>query len=104
MFFGKILHMNMLCFLTCLCDYCGASRCIFSNKAVGESGGPSKTTLDKLRASLEKGYVCGTDLTAKIREKSFYIRTGICCGEPIEAQYYNPSTGQKGGRITTADI
>merc|ERR1712216_866641 len=66
--------------------------------------GPSQTSLDRLRASLEKGHVCGTDLTAKFREKGFYIRTGICCGEPIEAQYYNPSTGQKGGRITTADI
>ena len=68
------------------------------------SGGPSQTTLDRLRASLEKGYVCGTDPTVNIKKKGFYIRTGICCGEPIEAQYYNPSTGQKGGRITTADI
>ena len=60
--------------------------------------------MNRLRASLEKGRVCGRDLKEKLREKGFYIRTGIWCGEPIEAQNYNPSTGQKGGRITTADI
>ena len=26
------------------------------------------------------------------------------CGEPIEAQYYNPTTRQKGGHKTTTDI
>jgi len=86
------------------CDYCGAFRCIFSNKAVGQPGGPSQTSLDRLRSSLEEGHVCGRDLKKRFREKGFYIKTSICCGEPIEAQYYNPPTGQKGGRITTSDI
>ena len=26
------------------------------------------------------------------------------CGHPIEPQYYNPSTGTKGGRIVTKDL
>jgi len=53
------------------CDYCGAISCIFSNKAVGKPGGPSQTSLDRLRVSLEKGHVCGRDLTKKFERKGF---------------------------------
>ena len=87
------------------CISCSATRAIYSKYAVGQLGkpAPSKVGLEKLQRSLETGaYTCGSKL--KGRGQFFYSRRALKCGMPIEASYYNPSTGTKGGRIVTEDI
>jgi len=48
------------------------------------------------------GFICGGKI--KRHNKKFYNRRAVLCGDPIEANYYNPNTGTKGGRIVTEDI
>ena len=89
---------------TAKCVSCGALRAIYSNHKVGVNNGPTETELVNLERSIETdGYCCG-DKLKKTGGKLFYSRRAIRCGQPIEAAYYNPTTGTKGGRIVTDDI
>lgn len=88
---------------TVSCDHCGAVRCIYSKHMVGSSRGPSTEKLDELKRWLESnGYVCGDKV--KSFGRNFYGQRALVCGTPIEYQYYNPTSGTKGGRIITNDI
>ena len=85
--------------------HCGATRVIYSNHAVGQTGKPAPTHADmeNLQRSLENNvYTCGDEI--KGGGKYFYVRRALQCGSPIEASYYTPSTGTKGNQIVTADI
>ena len=85
------------------CSLCGAVRVICSKNKVGSPGGPTEKNLEDLQRSLENnGYACGRKV--KGVSKLFYSRRALMCGHPIEPQYYNPSTGTKGGRIVTKDL
>ncbi len=87
--------------LVAKCDECGAMRCIFSKRAVGLKNGPTQEDLEKLEGSLERGYICGGEI---LGGEYFYSRRALRCMDPIESQYYNPSTRTKGGRMFTVDI
>ena len=59
--------------------------------------------MEKLQQSLEKNaYTCGSKI--KGCGEFFYLRRAMKCSSPIEATYYNPSSGTKGGRVVTKDI
>mmetsp|Transcript_14019 Transcript_14019/g.30519 ORF Transcript_14019/g.30519 Transcript_14019/m.30519 type:complete len:236 (-) Transcript_14019:86-793(-) len=86
---------------TARCNYCGATRVIYSHKKVGVKDGPTVKDLEKLKSSLERnGYNCGDKITVG----KFYAHRALMCGHPIEPYYHNPNTGTKGGRIVTKDI
>ncbi len=90
---------------TAACVLCGATRCIFSKNAVGGSGEgvPSEEDLQSLEQDIDRNrFICGDKI--KRRNNKFYNRRSVRCGDPIEANYYNPSTGTKGGRIITKDL
>lgn len=46
----------------------------------------------------ETGYICGNALPIE----GFEIHRKICCGDPIESQYY--CTSSAGGRLVTTDV
>jgi len=49
---------------TARCNYCGATRVIYSHKKVGVKDGPTVKDLEKLKSSLERnGYNCGDKIT-----------------------------------------
>jgi hypothetical protein len=54
-------------------------------------------SLDQLIES--NGFICGDKI--KRHNRKFYNRRAVLCGDPIEANYYNPNTGTKGGRIVS---
>ena len=83
------------------CDCCGGLRVLYSKNQVGSAEGPTKKKLEDVLLLLEDGYVCGNSIG---EATGFYVRTAIQCGSYIESQYYNPSTGLKGGRMVTEDI
>ena len=87
--------------LTVVCDDCGAHRGIYSDHAVGTPKGPTKNQLQSLERSLENGYSCGKAVKSS---GGFFVKRQLTCGDYIESQYYNPTTGLKGGRILTPDI
>eukprot|EP00957_Ditylum_brightwellii_P104974 8000755-Ditylum_brightwellii.AAC.2 len=65
--------------------------------------GPTESQLHDLEQSLENnGCTCGKKI--KVCGSKFYTRQAICCGDPIEAYYYNPLKEMRGGRIVTDDI
>lgn len=64
--------------------------------------GPTKKQLEDLEASLEDGYICGNAI--KGNNSGLYTWRALTCGDYIESQYCNPTTGLKGGRILTPDI
>ena len=48
-----------------------------------------------------------TSVEMQIKNNShglLYVQRALTCGDYIESQYYNPTTGLKGGRILTPDI
>jgi hypothetical protein len=88
---------------TAQCRACGATRCIYSNNMVGKSGGPTTEDLETLERAIEKnGYLCGDKMSGHDGGKSFYSRRAIRCCEPIEAHFYDPKSGQRGGRLVTS--
>ena len=88
---------------TAVCRACGATRCIYSNNMVGKSGGPTKEELKTLERAIEKnGYLCVAKMSGHDGGKSFYSRRAIRCGEPIEAHFYDPKSGERGGRLVTS--
>ena len=88
---------------TAVCRTCGATRCIYSNNMVGKSGGPTKEELETLERAIEKnGYLCGDKMSGQDVGKSFYSRGAIRCCEPIEAHFYDPKSGERGGRLVTS--
>ena len=44
----------------------------------------------------------GDKLRAFDGGSKFYSRRAIRCGEPIEAHFYDPKTGDRGGRLITS--
>ena len=88
---------------TAKCTACGASRCIYSTKMIGKAGGPTQEDLEILERAIEsKGYLCGDKMSAHDGGRLFYSRRAIRCGEQIEAHYYDPKTGGRGGRLLTS--
>jgi len=83
------------------CDSCGAVRCIFSDNDVDTKKGPSTIIFERLVRNLENGYICGNPIN---EDGGLFVKRQIRCGDFIESQYYNPSSGVKGGRIVTKDI
>ena len=65
--------------------------------------GQPRKKLEDLEASLENGYICGNSIKDN-NNGQLYVRRASRCGDYIESQYYNPSTGLKGGRILTPDM
>ena len=51
---------------------------------------------------MNNGYTCGNKI--KVGGGKFYARQAVCCRDPIEVYYYNPSKGTRGGRIVTNAI
>ena len=45
--------------------------------------------------------MCGNAIN---EDGGFFVKRQLRCGDFIESQYYNPTTGVKGGRILTVDI
>jgi hypothetical protein len=67
----------------------------------GKKDGPTKRELENLEKLLKRdGYICGS----AIKGGKFFARQTLLCCSPIELEYYNPTTGTKGGRIVTEDI
>ena len=52
---------------------------------------------------VKNGYICGNAIKDNSNGQLF-VRRAVTCGDYIESQYYNPTTGLKGGRILTLDI
>eukprot|EP00957_Ditylum_brightwellii_P136563 10414092-Ditylum_brightwellii.AAC.1 len=64
---------------------------------------PTEAQLQDLEQSLENnGYTCGNKI--KVGGGKFYARYDICCGDTIDAYYYNPLKGTRSGRIVTDEI
>ena len=69
---------------------------------LGKSGGPAQEELETLEREIDKvGYLCGDKLRAFDGGSKFYSRRAIQCGEPIESHFYDPKTGDRGGRLIT---
>jgi len=67
---------------------------------IGKAGGPTQEDLEILARAIEsKGYLCGDKMSAHDGGRLFYSRRAIRCGEQIEAHYYDPKTGGRGGRL-----
>ena len=75
------------------CDVCNVSHCVYSNRAVGESNGPSKFQSCVLDQWTESGYTCGNELTLE----SFFAQQKLSCSDTFEMHYYNPLLGRKDG-------
>eukprot|EP00957_Ditylum_brightwellii_P117971 8998146-Ditylum_brightwellii.AAC.1 len=87
------------------CSSCGATCCIFSVKALGGSDedAPSAEHLQSLDQLIKNnGFICGNKI--KRHNKKLFNQQAVLCGDPIEANYYNPNIGTKGGRIIMEDI
>ena len=82
-------------------DSCGVAQVVYSYKAVGESGWPSKKNVDELKLMLEDGYVCDNAIDDAT---GFYTRTSLQCGNYIKSQYYNPEKGLQVKCFDTDDI
>ncbi len=48
------------------------------------------------------GYICGDKMSNYDGGENFFSRRAIRCGEPIEAHFYDPKTGNRGGRRVTS--
>ena len=69
---------------------CGAVRGVYSVYKVGNTGGPTAADLARLEQWLENtGYVCGCKIEGG---GLLYSKRDLGCGNPIEANYYNPNT------------
>ena len=59
------------------CSSCIAQRCMYSDKMVGKTDGPTKKDLENLESSLERdGYTCGSE----IKGGKFFARQSLLCG------------------------
>ena len=84
------------------CSSCGAVRGVYSVKKVGCKGGPTEEDMANFEQWKEStGYICECEIKG---QDLLYSRRAQLCGQSIEANYYNPPTGTKGGRIITKDI
>eukprot|EP00957_Ditylum_brightwellii_P119654 9129238-Ditylum_brightwellii.AAC.1 len=66
-------------------------------KALGGSSEdvPSVEDLQNLDQLIKSnGFICGTKI--KRCNRKVYNQQAVICGDPIEANYYNPNTGTKG--------
>ena len=73
---------------------------MYSKKAVGETNGPSKLQACVLDQWTEIGYACGNEVAVE----GFYAHQELNWGETVEAYYYNPSVGKKGGILVTKGV
>ena len=71
-------------------DQCGASLPMYNNNAVGTKAGPMETEQSELKAYLKNGYICSSAIPS---DGKFFVRRQSCCGDYIEAYYYNPAEG-----------
>ena len=85
------------------CKSCGATRCIYSKHMIGKPGGPTMEELQTLEREIENiGYICGDKMSGYDGGTKCFSRRAIRCGEPIEAHFYDPNTGSRGGRRVTS--
>ena len=73
------------------CDVYNVSHCVYSNRAVGESNGPSKFQSCVLDQWTESGYTCEKEVSVEC----FYAQQKLSCSETVKTNYYNPLLGQK---------
>lgn len=91
-----------------ICYGCGAPRCVYSNKMIGATGGPTKSDIEEVEQWSEGGYICGGKILD--REANLYVQRKLFCGDYVEAQYYNhlgdkKSQGKKSNRkLLTEDV
>eukprot|EP00957_Ditylum_brightwellii_P185228 14105086-Ditylum_brightwellii.AAC.1 len=74
-------------------------------KAVGDRCADASSTedlqsMDQLIST--NGFICSNKI--KRHSNKFYNSQAVLCGNGIETNYYNPTTGTKRGRIITEDI
>ena len=103
------------------CDYCKATRCVYSRFAIGNKKGPTTKHMTSLKKFVEdNGYKCGDVLRVyadgkteseregdddKDEEPLLFCKEAHVCGTTIESQYYAPEeTPSKGGRVPAKHI
>jgi len=71
---------------------------------VGKSDSPTQEDLETLERAIESngGYLCGDKMSGHDGGKLFYRRRAVRCCEPIEAHFYEPKAGERGGRLVTS--
>ena len=71
---------------------------------IGKPGGPTQEELETLERAMENiGYLCGDKMSNYDGGEKFFSRRAIRCGESIEAHFYDPKTGGRGGRRTSTN-
>ena len=82
------------------CGVCNAPRCIYSNNAIGASKGLINLQAGMLDQLTENGYVCRNQVAVG----KLYAQGEFRCGDTVDSNYCNPSTGTKGSITVTEDV
>mmetsp|Transcript_10352 Transcript_10352/g.17590 ORF Transcript_10352/g.17590 Transcript_10352/m.17590 type:complete len:132 (-) Transcript_10352:193-588(-) len=70
---------------------------------LGKGSGPTQEDLEILERAIDStGYLCGDKMSAHDGGKHFHSRRAIRCGEQIEAHFYDPKTGGRGGGLVAS--
>ena len=72
---------------------------------IGKPDGPTREDLVTLEQELDNNaYLCGDKMSGYNGGRKFYNKRAVRCGEPIEAHFYDPNSGGRGGRLLASRV